>query len=194
MDGGFSSKAKCRVHLASEGELGFDAEVFVGAFDTGEHNIVVAVWGVRWNGPAKGVFQGVLKVAANGILVVQWSTIPGNMDMNLIEIDGIGQDADKVEADIGSLLERIWVSVSGISVQGEDTLVIIALRPLDLGGVTNNGFTSDELGSGVLGRLDQVWHDIGGHEVLDVEWVDLEGISRDTGGEGQESTKLHFFL
>ena len=90
MDGGFSSKAKCRVHLASEGELGFNAEVFVGAFDTGEHNIVVAVWGVRWNGPAKGVFEGVLKVAANGILVVQWSTIPGNMDMNLIEIDGIG--------------------------------------------------------------------------------------------------------
>ena len=102
--------------------------------DTSQSDNVGAIWSIRWNGP----FQAVLKWVRHYlvffvVLIVEWSAIPGDMNVHIGNIDVIGECADQVESDILTLYEGIWSSRGAAIIEGNHVLIIIALCPCNLG-------------------------------------------------------------
>jgi hypothetical protein len=66
------------------------------------------------------------------VLVVERSSIPGDMNVHLRKIDVVRESSNQVESNILALDEGLWIS-RGAIIEGEYTLVIIALSPNNLG-------------------------------------------------------------
>ena len=158
--------------VSLEVEFSLHAEVFAGAIgiDTSQDDLVVTIWGIRWNGPLQGVVHWVGGWEGIGmVLVVEWSTVPVNMNVDLGKRDVVGEGSNHFQSNILSFDEWVWISMSRVGVEGEDTLVIVALSPLNLGSGLDHLFTVEELLGGSGGGLEELWHEFELHEVLDVE-------------------------
>ena len=79
------------------------------------------------------------------------------MNVEVCDIDSINNGTSKVEADVTSLSNWAWSGGGSISVEDEDTEVIIALAVSDI-------TSSLDISSG-----DHVLSELGSHEVLWVE-------------------------
>ena len=115
----------------SEGKLGLDAEsngaVLSVALDGVD--VVTARSEVR-NVPGHGVLNHVVKSRIEIVLlVVEWNTLPLGVDGDVVDGDGVGDHAQKIELDVLTLGGWVGHAVCVVKVDGEDVEVVIALRP-----------------------------------------------------------------
>ena len=186
-------------YFSWETEVGLNAEVLGRAIGvhTGEGHLVGAIWGVGWNTPLQLNIEGIRFGSSEifVVLVVEWGTVPVNMDVHIADIDIAIQTANEVEGNVRSLDQWVWGGGGAVGVEGEDTLVVRALRPGDLTIAGLDLVTSEDVLGLVGGALDQLWQQVDLHEVLDVEWGDLDNlVGGDSGGSGQgeEGGEFHF--
>lgn len=88
------------------------------------------------------------------VLIIKWSAHPVDVNVQVRNIDSINDGTSKVEGDVTSLSNWVWKVSGGISVEDEDTEVIIALAVNDI-------TSSLEISS-----TDHVLCEFGSHEVL----------------------------
>lgn len=63
------------------------------------------------------------------VLIVEWSAIPGDVNVHIGNSDVVGERANQVESDILALYEGIWSSRGVVIIEGKHVLIIIALCP-----------------------------------------------------------------
>jgi len=97
---------------------------------TGSHkaDLVVSSWGDGWHVPRDG--SGELISDRGGlwvVLIIQWGTVPVNVDMDVLKSARVSEDTGQVEGDVAVLHKRSWVVVGVVGVEGELADVVVAL-------------------------------------------------------------------
>ena len=137
-------------------------------------SLVVTIWSIGWHGPSDGVtIDRVVSVVLSDVLVVEAASVPVNMDVDVFDINSLGDYTGEVQLDISSLLERVWAVSGGGFIEGEYGSGISALRP------------GDGSGGEWLHISDGLEEALGHVELHEVHWVhDIEGGGVSVGVDG----------
>ena len=100
--------------LGSETEFGVNAEDFsIGNIRSlamsSKGNIVVTRWGVTWNVPGDiELVAGSVVMDSSDVFIIEGSSVPVNMDVEVINFHELRDDSSEHEFDILSLNNWVW--------------------------------------------------------------------------------------
>ena len=100
-------------HLTdSEGESSVNAKVSFGGAGVGtyEFDSIVAIWSIGWDVPSERHVKVIGKVfdCILVVLVIEWGTVPVDVNVDIVNMDIVRKDTSKVEGDVLSLSKWIW--------------------------------------------------------------------------------------
>ena len=145
---------------SSESECSGDAKVRFSraAVGTEELDIVFTIWSESWDIPTEshlevvGVVMSILMV-----LVIEWGTVPVDVNVDIVNMDVVREDTSKIESEVATLSNWIWVVGGGCCIKGEGSGVIMATS------ISNNTRISQAVGLDSEGGehvLDEVLREI----------------------------------
>ena len=167
----FLGSSSSEAEVCSNAHYG-DIRHLVGLSVTLHGNGVGSRWGIGWNIPADVVLEGgVVMVGHGDVLVIEGGPVPVDMDVNVVDINSLGDDSSEHERDLGSLNNWVWGVGSLLGVKSESTGIIITLKV---------GNSTEVVWSLHLSALDEALHKVLGEEVLWGEDVNVSVRSRNT--------------
>ena len=170
--------------ICSEFHGGVDAHVEDGlVVGSSNLDVVLAGWGVGWDIPAEwNIDGGVEGLSDFDVFVVEWGSVPVNVDVDLLDLHGGRDDTSEVEGKVDSLGDWVWGDGGHGFIEGEFVFFVSALVEDDFSGVDDLSLLE-----GLDHGLSNVsLHEVGWVEDWEVHWVVVHLSSSGTEGEDSE--------
>ena len=82
------------------------ASAFVGTYDL---DSISAIWSIGWDIPCEVHVDVIGEVSfLRVVLVIEWGTVPIDMNVDIVNMDIVSEDTSKVEVEVNTLCNSIW--------------------------------------------------------------------------------------